>query len=1276
MATKDFKVKNGLRVGENIIIDSGNIVIGTKEVISVTGSITGQYEGFDSDFSISISNTSTDSLSEGLNNLYYTTARADSAFDVRLATKTTDDLTEGASLYYTQSRFDSALALKTTDDLTEGASLYYTTARADSAFDVRLSTKTTDDLTEGANLYFTDSRVQSYLSNNSYATISNIDSAIAALVAAAPDQLDTLNELAAAINNDSDFSGTVISLIGEKLAKSEFTTYFDSNFNIKTTDDLTEGSNLYYTQSRFDSALALKTTDDLVEGNNNLYYTTARADSAFDVRLSTKTTDDLTEGANLYYTKLRVDSDIINLIDSSYIQSKQITYDFLDSSEVISLIDSDYIEARRPAESIFQVTSSGASAYVFNGDGFPSASNNPSLYLQRGSTYKFKVDATGHPFQIRLSNGGSAYSDGVINNSAEVGDILFTVPMNAPDTLYYQCTVHSSMGGTIYVTEAASINTDVISEGTTNLYYTDARVTALVDSAYVQARQVDIYRDSAFVTGIVDATYINSLVNATDSAAVINIVTDTIDSAYINARVVIPEEGIDSAQTISLITETIDSAYIQARQLIGGGSGTVDSAQTIALITDTIDSDYITSRISVSATTFVVGEHYFKDFKFIADSGQTIFSGADENGNTLSFDSDDFQIYINGIRIADIDYTANPQTNTITLTTPAGLEDEVIITSLNIRAGEGGGGGTVDSAQTIALITETVDSAYINARVTIPQAYGDSDVQLLIDSDYIVQRVNTAFAGTGKIHTYLFTADSGQLTFSGADDNGRTLVYGDETVEVYLNGVLLVQGLDYTATNGTSIDLTEAADSSDQILVKNISTLFSAISGFVYPKFVNYVYYSDSGQTQFSGADENGNILSLEASNYQVFINGIRLLDSDISVNPTTDTLTIGFPLLEGDEVSINTIGGIVQAVAYESIVDSAYINARVTIPQAYGDNDVLLLVDSAYINARVTIPQAYGDNDVLLLVDSEYIQARQLIGGAIDSAQTIALITDTIDSDYILDRAKQLNNGISTIGFYRYISSSGQTVFSGTDINGNLLQYEPGNVLVYYNGALLAEQTDFTANNGSSINLTVAADSSDDVFVVNYAQTFYGGGAAPSLLLDHYYYVADSGQVTFTGADETGAVLNYKPGNILVFLNGFILRDSTDYQAINGTSVVLTEAAQDLDELRITKVVQSTFGNNFWREASSNYTIASGQKLIVDTSTSAVTITLPSIAGFGDEIRIIDGSGNAATNNITINRNGHKIQGNETNFIIDVNEAAFGLVYYNVSRGWILTEK
>ena len=79
----------------------------------------------------------TDNIGEGVTNLYYTDGR----FDTRLATKTTTNLTEGDNLYYTDTRFDDRLATKTTDNITEGTNLYYTDARVESVLTTESVTK-------------------------------------------------------------------------------------------------------------------------------------------------------------------------------------------------------------------------------------------------------------------------------------------------------------------------------------------------------------------------------------------------------------------------------------------------------------------------------------------------------------------------------------------------------------------------------------------------------------------------------------------------------------------------------------------------------------------------------------------------------------------------------------------------------------------------------------------------------------------------------------------------------------------------------------------------------------------------------------------------------------------------------------------------------------------------------------------------------------------------------------------------------------------------------
>ena len=104
------------------------------------------------------------------------------------------------------------------------------------------------------------------------------------------------------------------------------------------------------------------------------------------------------------------------------------------------------------------VTANGTTAYLLSGPGGLEASdNNPTIYLARGQTYEFVNNSGGsHPFEIRVSNGGSAYNVGVSNNTASSGTIKFEVPFAAPNTLVYQCTSHSSMVGNIVVYPSTS----------------------------------------------------------------------------------------------------------------------------------------------------------------------------------------------------------------------------------------------------------------------------------------------------------------------------------------------------------------------------------------------------------------------------------------------------------------------------------------------------------------------------------------------------------------------------------------------------------------------------------------------------------------------------------------------------------------------------------------------------------------------------------------------------------------------------------------------------
>jgi len=114
-----------------------------------------------------------------------------------------------------------------------------------------------------------------------------------------------------------------------------------------------------------------------------------------------------------------------------------------------------------PSVTRLNVTHSGASAYLID----QYTGNNPELYIRAGETLAFNLNVTGHPFLIRVSNGGANYNTGLTHvtttgtvttgSSAEgqvAGTLYWKVPAElAGNTYVYQCSIHSGMVGNIVI---------------------------------------------------------------------------------------------------------------------------------------------------------------------------------------------------------------------------------------------------------------------------------------------------------------------------------------------------------------------------------------------------------------------------------------------------------------------------------------------------------------------------------------------------------------------------------------------------------------------------------------------------------------------------------------------------------------------------------------------------------------------------------------------------------------------------------------------------------
>jgi hypothetical protein len=99
------------------------------------------------------------------------------------------------------------------------------------------------------------------------------------------------------------------------------------------------------------------------------------------------------------------------------------------------------------------------------------------------------------------------------------------------------------------------------------------------------------------------------------------------------------------------------------------------------------------------------------------------------------------------------------------------------------------------------------------------------------------------------------------------------------------------------------------------------------------------------------------------------------------------------------------------------------------------------------------------------------------------------------------------------------------------------------------------------------------------------------------------------------------------------------------------------------------------TISKQKWLEKSGAYTATSGDSIFIDTSSSAVTITLPSSPTIGDFVTFKDATDSFDTNNLTVARNGSNIEGSAADLVVSTESAGFTLVYYNTTRGWLIKD-
>jgi hypothetical protein len=216
------------------------------------------------------------------------------------------------------------------------------------------------------------------------------------------------------------------------------------------------------------------------------------------------------------------------------------------------------------------------------------------------------------------------------------------------------------------------------------------------------------------------------------------------------------------------------------------------------------------------------------------------------------------------------------------------------------------------------------------------------------------------------------------------------------------------------------------------------------------------------------------------------------------------------------------------------------------------------------------------------------------------------------------------------------------------------------------------------TTNLGAVGNVTITGGSSNQYMKTDGSGTL-SWASLPSTTVTVDSFTGDGSNAAFT-LTATPSSVNYT-----IVAVGGVFQPRSAY-SVSGTTLTFSSTPPNTSTIEVTTInsgvsVASGGGGGgtgyTYSGISANTTLAKSTRYIVNTSSANLTLTLPSNASstLGDEIGIIDGTGNANTHAITVTvSGGGNIMGNSGDLAITTSRAALTLVYYNSTQGWLLT--
>ena len=295
-----------------------------------------------------------------------------------------------------------------------------------------------------------------------------------------------------------------------------------------------------------------------------------------------------------------------------------------------------------------------------------------------------------------------------------------------------------------------------------------------------------------------------------------------------------------------------------------------------------------------------------------------------------------------------------------------------------------------------------------------------------------------------------------------------------------------------------------------------------------------------------------------------------------------------------------------------------------------------LVMTDGAISNARnavIKLTGAITGNQIVTVPDG--IEKTYIIANGTTGAFTVQFKTAT---------GTGITFGTTDKSTKEFFADGTNIVDTGTvsETGVQTLTNKTLTAPIIANGGFIAD-----ANSNEQVKFTTTASAVNEFTIANAAT-----GSGP--------------EISATGGD-TNIDLKITPKG-----SGKINLDGIKFPNADGSAnqVLKTDGSGTL-------AFATVSGGAAWQAVvTSNLTVVAKAGYFVNTSAAAITTTLPASATIGDFISFIDYSGTFDTNNLTVARNGHNIQGDATDLTVSVERAGFTLVYVDATQGWLLETK